>query len=155
MTDVLKTWLPGVAACALLVGILRQLCPPGAVRQIARFTGALLLLCAMLRPLPELPALGEETGAYRQAVEALRAENAARRDDAMAESIAAGLAAYIEDKAETLGLELRAAVTMRRSGGVPLPERVELSGPYDAALSDWIARELGVAKEKQTWNGNG
>ena len=36
MTDVLKTWLPGVAACALLVGILRQLCPPGAVRQIAR-----------------------------------------------------------------------------------------------------------------------
>lgn len=157
MTDFFRQWLLGVIACALLVGILRQLCPQGAVRQVARFVGALVLLCAMLRPLQERAPLSiaPDADAYREALSAAQEELALRRQDTLAAGIAAGLAAYIEDKAAALGTERRAEVTLRQEGTVPLPEEVRLTGAYDAALSDWIAEELGIAKEKQIWNGNG
>ncbi len=157
MMDFFRQWLRGVVACALFVGILRQLCPQGAARQIARFAGALALLCAMLQPLQ-----GEitfeyalDTGAYREALSAAQEELALQRRDTLADGIAAGLAAYIEDKAAQRGMTLCAEVTMRQEGTIPLPDEVILSSAYDAAFSDWIAEELGIAKERQTWNGNG
>ena len=44
---------------------------------------------------------------------------------------------------------------MGERDGVPVPERVTLRGAYSDALSDVIASELGIAKEKQTWIDSG
>lgn len=148
-----RQWLLGFLSCALLVSLLRPLCPDGALRQIARFTGGLLLLCALLRPLAklELPDAAWSAEGYREAVERLERELSADAETALADGIARKLEAYIEDKADALGLRVRATVTMRNG----VPERVTLRGAYSEALSDAIAAELGVAKEKQVWIDSG
>ena len=151
--EFLRQWLLGVIACAMLVSVVQQLCPEGSVRKLARFTGGLLLLCAMLRPLTtiELPGVDWDAGGYREAVARLELELGAAQENTMAEGIAAELEAYIEDKAESLGANVQAQVTMGTGSGAPLPERVTLRGAYSAALAEAIEAELGVTKERQTW----
>ena len=151
--EFLRQWLLGVIACAMLVSVVQQLCPEGSVRKLARFTGGLLLLCAMLRPLTtvELPGVDWDAGGYREAVARLELELGAAQKNAMADGIAAELEAYIEDKAESLGANVQAQVTMGTGSGAPLPERVTLRGAYSAALAEAIEAELGVTKERQTW----
>ncbi|MBQ7713295.1 MAG: hypothetical protein IJT71_00210 [Oscillospiraceae bacterium] len=145
-----REWLLGVVACAMLGSLLYWLCPDGAARQVARFTLALLLLCAMLRPLAalQLPDLAWDAARYREAAALLEAELERGYETALADGIARELEAYIEDKADGLGANVRATVALDARCA---PERVTLYGRYSAALADWIASELGVAKERQTW----
>ena len=153
MMEFLRQWLLGVIACAMLVSVVQQLCPEGGVRKLARFTGGLLLLCAMLRPLTtvELPGVDWDAGGYREAVARLELELGVAQENALSDGIAAELEADIEDKAESLGANVQAEVTMKTEGGAPLPERVTLRGAYSAALAEAIEAELGVTKERQTW----
>ncbi len=148
-----RRWLLGTLACAMLVSMICQLCPEGSVRKLARFTGGLLLLLAMLRPLAdvEIPDAARGTDGYREAVARLEAELDRTGKNALADGIAAELEAYIEDKAESLGTEVRATVEMSTDGDAPLPARVTLRGAYNEALAEAVASELGVTKEGQLW----
>lgn len=147
----LRQWLLGVIACALLVSMIEQLCPEGSVRRAARFTGALLLLLAMLRLPTALQPEAAGVPGYREAVARLELELDATRKNAMADGIARSLDAYIEDKAASLGADVRAEVRLRGEGEALLPEAVTLHGAYSAALSDYLADELNLPKERQTW----
>ena len=147
----LRQWLLGVIACALLVSMIEQLCPEGSVRRAARFTGALLLLLAMLRLPTALQPEAADVPGYREAVARLELELDATRKNAMADGIARSLDAYIEDKAASLGADVRAEVRLRGEGEALLPEAVTLHGAYSAALSDYLADELNLPKERQTW----
>lgn len=150
-------WLGGFLACAAIVSLLERLCPDGAPRLIVRFTGGLLLLCALLRA-PEgfvQPDAARRAEDWREAAARLETELRSDAQSAFADGIARKLEAYIEDKAGTMGVRVRASVTMGERDGVPVPERVTLRGAYSAALSDVIASELGIAKEKQTWIDSG
>ena len=140
-----------MVACAVLVSVAAQLCPEGALHKIVRFTGGLLLLLAMLRPVAgyEPGAVAWSAGGYREAVARLERELTAERENALRDGIAEEWAAYIEDKAESLGAAVRAEAEMGDGDG--LPERVTLRGAYSEELSRFLASELGVAKEKQTW----
>lgn len=151
--DFFRQWLLGVIACAMVVSAAEQLCPEGSVRALTRFTGALLLLLAMLRPLStaEFADITRNTLGYREAVARLELELGVTGENALSDGIASELEAYIGDKAESLGVRVRPEVTMERRGGAPVPQRVTLYGPYSEALSELIASELGVAKEKQLW----
>ncbi|MBE7003798.1 MAG: stage III sporulation protein AF [Ruminococcaceae bacterium] len=148
-----QQWLLGVLACALLVSAAVQLCPEGSVKKIARFTGGLLLLLAMLRPLGEVSPelLGWDAPDYREAVAWLELELGRESERALADGIAEELGAYIEDKADSLGAEVSAEVTVTSRGGAPAPERVTLHGAYNGALAEWIAAELGITEERQIW----
>lgn len=146
----LRQWLLGVAACAALVSMAWRLCPDGAARQVARFTGGLLILCALLRPLAAWePPEGLRVGSdYRAAVARTRDALEREASGAFSDGIARRLEAYIEDKAGGLGADVRAEVTADSRG---VPVGVTLRGAYCAELADIIERELGVAKEKQVW----
>ena len=152
MIGALRQWLLGVTACALLVSLSEQLCPEGAVRRAARFVGGLLILLAMLRPLSgaAVPEAGKPPD-VREALARLEPELEQKRDRALSDGIAAGLDAYIEDKARAMGAEVRADVRLRVREGVPVPERVTLHGAYHEGLSALLETELGLAKEKQQW----
>lgn len=149
----LRQWLLGVIACAMLVSLLGQVCPDGSVRRAARFAGGLLLLLAMLRPLAGIDpgGLDWDAGGYREAVAQLELELSGSRETALAGGIASGLAAYIEDKAESLGANVRAEVQMKSEDGTYTPDAVTLRGAYNEALAVYIADVLGIPKEKQTW----
>lgn len=149
----LRQWLLGVVACAMLVSLFEQVCPEGSLRRVVRFTGGLLLLLAMLRPLAEIEPEHSswDPGSYREAVAQLELELGRTHENALADGIASELEAYIEDKARGLGAEVRAEVKTTVRGGVPSPERVTLHGTYNEALARTIAAELGVTEEKQLW----
>lgn len=149
----LRAWLLGVVACAVLVSIAELLTDGGTMRRIVRFTGGVVLLLALLRPLAQLDlsALGYDLPAGRGAAARLERELSAQRNAALASVIAERTAAYIEDKADEFGASVRAEVATEESGGVPLPASVTLYGRKNAALSAYIARELGIAEERQTW----
>lgn len=151
--EFVQQWLLSVVACALLVSVSAQLCPDGSMRSVVRFTGGLLLLCAMLRPLTtvELPGLAWSGGAYREALAQANIELRGAEENALSDGIAAGLASYIEDKAGSLGAAVRATVTMKTRDGVPVPVSVTLRGAYSEALSGLVERDLGVKKEHQQW----
>ena len=151
--EFVQQWLLGVVACALLVSASAQLCPEGSMRSVVRFTGGLLLLCAMLRPLTrlELTGLAWSGGAYSEALAQANIELRAAEENALSDGIAAGLASYIEDKAGSLGAEVHATVTVETRDGVPVPMGVTLRGAYSEALSSLVERDLGVTKEHQQW----
>lgn len=113
----------------------------------------MVLMLAMLRPLLsltfDLPEL--DGGHYREAVEVLKETLNAEQDSALGDSIAAQTQAYIEDKASSLGLSVRAEVQTALHDGVPFPDSVTLYGENSAALSAYIVQELGIAEENQLW----
>lgn len=149
----LRSWLLSVTACAVLVSIAQQLTYGGAMKKIVRFVGGMVLMLTMLRPLLsltfDLPELDGDH--YREAVEALKETLNAEQDSALGDSIAAQTQAYIEDKASSLGLSVRAEVQTALRDGVPFPDSVTLYGENSAALGAYIAQELGIAEEKQLW----
>lgn len=149
----LHEWLLGISACALLVSFAEQLPLTDAMRKIVRFTGGLLLILSILQPISgaELDGLSFDLAGYEEAVEALKTELAGERERALSDGIAEQTQAYIEDKASALGLRLRAVVDTECTDGVPLPKHVTLYGEKNAELSEWIAEQLGIAKENQIW----
>ena len=143
----LRSWLLSVTACAVLVSIVQQLTDGGTMKKIVRFAGGMgLMLLSRTFDLPEL-----DVGHYREAVEALKQTLNAEQDSALGDSIAAQTQAYIEDKASSLGLSVRAEVQTALRDGVPFPDSVTLYGENSAALGAYIVQELGIAEENQLW----
>ena len=149
----LRQWLLGIVACAMLVSFCELFTPTGALRKLVRFTGGLLLIVAILQPITriDLDELPLDLNSCREAMAQVRLELESEREAALADGIAARTGAYIEDKAEELGCSVRAVVETEDVNGTPLPVSVTLSGQENAALADYIASQLGIAKEKQIW----
>lgn len=150
---VLRSWLLSVTACAVLVSIAEQLTYGSAMRAAVRFTGGVILLLALLRPLVRqelsLPAFSAED--YRAAVAELEQAYGEAQETALGEGIAEKTQAYIEDKAETGGARVRAVVKTEKRGDALVPVSVTLYGEKNEALGALIARELGITEEQQTW----
>ena len=54
MVEILRGWLLGLVAAALILTVLRALMPKGSIRPVARVTAGLVLLLVLLRPLAGL-----------------------------------------------------------------------------------------------------
>lgn len=149
----LRQWLLGIVACSLLVSFCELFAPSGALRKLVRFTGGLLLTISILQPVAkiDLDAAPLDLDAYRETMAQVRIELENEREDVLADGIAARTGAYIEDKAAQLGLSVRVVVETENVNGTPLPAFVTLYGTENAALADYIAAQLGIAKEKQVW----
>lgn len=151
--DYLRQWLLSVVSCAFLVSLVDQLTPEGAVRQLVRFGGGLVLLLCLLRPLGAaeltelLPAI-EPLSDERAALEAQYREEG---DRALAAVIAERTGAYIEDKARALGLHVTAEVGVQELDGTLRPASAVLYGTENAALAEILEDELGIAREQQEW----
>lgn len=75
MMETVRSWLTGVVAVSALLFVVRTLCPKNTVGRAAEFTGGLLLVLALLRPLTALqgewkfPDLREEAAVRQQELE--------------------------------------------------------------------------------------
>lgn len=155
MMESLRTWLSSIVAVTLLLSIAQSLVPEGTLRRVAGFTGGLVLLLALVRPVLAggLPDLTLETEKWTAAIEEEQASLSRQGEDALAGLIAERTASYIWDKGAALGLEVKANVETRTGeAGLPVPERVELEGPYSKELADYITHELNIPPERQVWN---
>ena len=155
MMTAARSYLTSVTVLALLVSILRTLTPEGAVRKVSAFAGGLALLAALLRPLsggrfylPE-PDWDRFTAELAEQEAAWTAEN--RR--ALGEQVLERTGAVVEEQASFRGLSLQAEASLRWEGDTPIPDSLTLYSPYDAPLSGWIAAQLDIPPERQTWIG--
>lgn len=155
MMESLRTWLSSIVAVTLLIAMAESLVPEGTMRRVAGFTGGLVLLLALVRPVLAggLPDLTLETEKWTAAIEEQQASLSRQGEDALAALIAERTASYIWDKGAALGLEVKANVETRTGeAGLPVPQRVELEGPYSKELADYITHELNIPPERQVWN---
>lgn len=155
MMESLRTWLSSIVAVTLLIAMAQSLVPEGIMRRVAGFTGGLVLLLALVRPVLAggLPDLTLETEKWTAAIEEEQASLSRQGEDALAALIAERTASYIWDKGAALGLEVKANVETRTGeAGLPVPQRVELEGPYSKELADYITHELNIPPERQVWN---
>ena len=154
MIAAVRTWLTAVAAVTLLLSVVQQLVPPGSLREAASFAGGLILLTVLLQPLAALRGADLDLNFQdcRQAVEQQQTELEDRRQAELAALIESATAAYISDKADSMGLALEARVTAEAADGVPVPVRVTLTGEKSGELSRWLETELGIPAERQVWN---
>ena len=150
-----REWLTAVAAVTLLLSVAQLLVPPGNLREIASFVGGLILLAAMMQPLLkiDLSDIQMDFSSYQEAVEQRQAELKNTQKEELTSLIEAETEAYISDKAKSMGLTLKVRVTAEADeGGMPVPVRVEITGPWSGGLSGWLETELGLPAERQVWN---
>lgn len=150
-----REWLTAVAAVTLLLSVAQLLVPPGNLREIASFVGGLILLAAIMQPLLkiDLSDIQLDFSSYQGAVEQRQAELENTQKEELTSLIEAETEAYISDKAKSMGLTLKVRVTAEADeGGMPVPVRVEITGPWSGGLSGWLETELGLPAERQVWN---
>ena len=155
MMEAVRTWLTAVVLVSLLLSVAQSLIPEGALRRAASFTGGMILLFALLRPVlgADLERLELDFDGYQAEIADRQEELAAAQTEAMASIIAEQTEAYIWDKAGELGLEVSARVETRAGeDGVPVPWSAELTGPRTEALASYLETELGIPAERQVWH---
>lgn len=118
MVEILRGWLLGLVAAALILTVLRALVPKGSIRPVARVTAGLVLLLVLLRP---LAGLGGRS--LRVRYDELEREITARIEDyqtlhenELESIIADSTAAYISEQAAHLGLTCPGGGALRGAG---------------------------------------
>lgn len=145
----IRFWLLGIIATALLLSMAASLFPKGKFQTVGTFVGGLILLLVTVRPLlgQELPTFDD----YRWQIDGQVETNAATLHDEMAAVISQKTAAYIQDKASSLGLVCHAEVRCVEREGVPFPHEVWLDVPYHEILAQCIASDLAISEDRQHW----
>ena len=161
MLDIIRQWLLGITCAALVAALAESLTPPGAVRKVGRLTGGLVLLIAMLHPLMAL-----DQDALTRALTEYRLELSTYSDELEEEnrSLKKGIIeersnAYIQDKAEEMGIQCQISVEVGEEGDWPVPESVtvfgSLSEEQQAELTQAIEVDFAIPAERQSYQSGG
>ena len=155
IAETLRTWLLGVIAAGIIVGILYALLPRGRMKAVAHTVGGMALMLVIVRPLLglDLTELALRYEDYQQQIQALTEEYRRSGDAEFAALIADKTAAYIASKGDDLGITCTPRVEMEDRDGVPWPSAVTLDIPKDEALSAWLSTELAIDDAHQYCKG--
>lgn len=154
----LKQWILGITCAALIGALAESLAPSGRVKQVIRLAAGLLLLLAVVKPLGVLDsdALVGALESFRPDTPACEAALEEQSGAVLKAVIERRTAAYISDKAKTLGMDCTAEVTYYYGpDGEVRPEAVVVRGEFtdsqQGALSLALEGELGIGAEKQSF----
>lgn len=159
MLELIRQWLVGITCAAMIAALAEGLAPPGAVRKIGRFTGGLVLLIAVLKPVAAVDgqALSRALAEYRLDLSAYSAQLEEENRGLMKSIIEEQTAAYIVDKAASMGLSCQVRVEAAGSGAWPVPWRVTITGDLDGEAQEALARRIqedfAIPAERQFYEG--
>ena len=152
-----RQWLIGITVAAMLNAAAKNLMPKGVIRQIGGLTGGLVILLAMLQPVYRLEEgrLSEAFSPYMN-TESHAAAMAVNTDSLMKDIIESECSAYIQNKANALGLICRITVVCTdKTEGYPYPQYALIEGNLKkeerTALSEMLVQTLDIAPENQTY----
>ena len=154
MIGMLRTWLLGLTVSAMALSLAESLVAQEGIRRVLRLAGGVLLVIVVVSPLMEVDLSDWDFSLadYSRQVAELEADYAGRQQAQLAASIEAELATYIWDKARQMGLAVEAEVTVAvLEDGTEEPREATDTVPNSEALSDLIAEDLGIPREKQNW----
>ena len=153
ISEALRTWLLGIIAAGMVIGVLYALLPKGRMKPIAHAAGGAALLLVIVQPVLELDFM-EFAGKYEdyeREIEELTEAYRQADQEKLAELIADKTAAYIASKGDDLGITCTPRVETEDRDGVPWPSAVTLDIPKDEALSAWLSTELAIDDAHQYW----
>ena len=155
---ILREWLLGVVAAALVISLAQALTPEGTVKKVGKLVGGLVLLLAVVGPVVRV-----DPAALAGLWTASEYEEAAARsgEEVMKILIAQKTGAYIVDKGQSLGCQVtEAEVTVADDGsGWPVPRSVVVKGDWTPeqreALRRAIEEELAIPPARQLFQKEG
>jgi len=158
--ELVRQWLLGVTCASLMAALAEGLMPKGQVRQVGRLVCALVILCAVLRPVLGLraPDPGQLLADLRGAAADSRMQLEQDSGQMLKTLIERECTAYIVDKAAELGADCQAQVECVLSdGGLWLPDRArvsgQLSGEQKHRLTAQIHSGLGISPDRLVYAG--
>lgn len=156
MTELIGNWLLGVTCAAMVLALAESLTPEGGAKRICRLAGGAALLLAAIGPVAKLEEadLARLTARYQTRTEEYRQALDEETENLYETIIAENTAAYILDKAESLGVTCQVSVTVGwEADGTPRPAAVILHGAWTQTqkeeLSRLIAADLGIPSAMQ------
>ena len=155
----LRGYLLSVTVVAMCCGVLSSLTgKKGLTGSTVKFLCGIVMLLVVIGPLVNIE-IGNMQGSLKDFSQEAKSVAAFGQETALKEYagiIKERTAAYILDKAESLGAELTVEVTLS-DDDLLVPCAVKLSGtisPYaKRVLTDTIAKDLGIQEGEQTWTG--
>ena len=148
MMELLRAWLTGITAAAILCALANSLMPEGAVRRGGK------LACGLV----EVEALspGDLLDDYQAQAAIQTQELEEERNTALKSIIEQEFAAYIVDKAAQMGAACTAQITCRLGeDGVFLPQSAAVQGSFTPQQQEDLARileeELAIPRARQSF----
>lgn len=161
MLDVIRQWLLGITCAALVLAIAESLTPEGAIRKVGRLTGGLVLLIAMIQPLLSLDedALTRALTEYHFSMDSYSRDLEEENWNLMKDIIEERSSAYIQDKAESMGIDCQVLVEAVDEGDWPVPESVTVFGALtedqQARLTRVIETDFAIPTDRQYYESGG
>lgn len=160
MTDLMKQWILTITCGAMILSILQVLMPKNSVGTVGRLAGGLVLIWVTIQPLIGLDAeqLAASLTEWELAEQGSEESLSEVHHELLEKLIERETAAYIQDKASSMGIECSVTVTYEwKADETPHPVGVEvMSNDPTAAkeyLSPIIETDLGVSAERQIYKG--
>lgn len=158
MMDLIRTWLIGVTAAAMVAALADSLAPEGAVKKVGKLAGGLLMVVAILQPLAGLDyeAMAASLANYRLETEGYSSALEAENEQLMKIIIEERTGAYIQDKAAELDAVCTAEVICQvNEDGSMYPASVVVYGELTQAQTDALSRtiegDLAIPAENQRY----
>ena len=160
MMGLVRQWLLGVTAAALVLALAEALAPEGGAKKVCRLAGGMAQLLAAAGPLTGLLDGGFLTRAvegWRDKARSYELELEEKNDLFYLSIIEEETAAYVMDKAKEFGFDCQAEVTYGYDEeGVPRPWEVTARGSWTQEQREQLGRlleeELGVPPKRQFYD---
>lgn len=160
MGDVLRDWIFGLSAAAVMASCAHLLSPKGGVEKVTGFVCSLMLTTALVSPLMKLDVSASNWSmeSYRQNVADLARDLESQQNRWLRTYIEKQCAAYILDEAQVLGVtDGTAEVSATWDNGNWIPYTVSLkmtvTPEQKQKLSSWVVTQLGISEERLRWSG--
>ncbi len=157
MIAVVRSWLLGITAAAILAALAESMMPEGGVKQVGKLVCGLALITAVLRPLgsvevTDLVPMWEYDVQQSQVLQ----EEA---DRCMNTIIEEEMSAYSMDKAAQLGVPCSIRIACRLDeAGVFLPASAEIFGVQEEGrqtVAKFLCEDLGLQKSNLVFREGG
>ena len=154
MMEMLQGWPLGLTAAALAVSLLTAMLPRGeTIRRIAGLAGGLILLLAVVQPLLRVrwEELTWRYETYQREMDRQTEAYQAAYADSLSGDIADRTAAYISEKAASLGIDCRVQVEVRTEDGLPLPYGGVAGRGKGSGAVGLHGAGAGIPASRQSW----
>lgn len=154
--DGIREYVTSIAAAALLCGTLIRLTRGSASGEIVKMVCGIFLTVVLIQPVTGKKPLLWDTGLpdVVKMANAVAMEGTEAADHMKKERITKRMESYILSRAEAMGTDIQVCISL---GEDSIPVSVRISGNVSpmnrSRLTQIIASELGIPKERQEWNG--
>lgn len=159
MTDIIGSWVRGIAGAAIICGAALALTPKGKVREVLKVICGIVVIIAFVSPFidNDSVAFSMDLSQYRAQADDIAFSAEKEQTNLSRSIIEQELTSYILDKAQTLGIEdLKADIVLKWGDeGFWYPYEIALEARAGTAeknsLTSYIEGELGIPASRQHW----